>query len=157
MSWKNLNYFLMLSISGIWTAATTAKQLCGEPGVKFTVELSPRRSEWGVPFPKGTSTLVAWIFVGAQSHSKLEALQSARSMPYSSAFSHGTSFLLGYQRDRKNICVHVYSYRHNVPLRENRIWPLKGVAAEIRAQISEAVALSLPALYLNTLSFEICV
>lgn len=68
-------------------------------------------------FPKGPGTFVAWTCVGAQSHSELEALPSARLMPYSSAFS----FLFGYQRDRKNICVHVYSYRHYIPLRENGI------------------------------------
>lgn len=103
----------------------------------------------GVSFPKCTSTLVAWTCVGPQSHSELEALPSARLMPYSSAFS----FLFGCQRDRKNICVPVYSYRHYIPLRENGIWSSKGAAAEIRAQISEAAALSLPALYLSTLKF----
>lgn len=68
-------------------------------------------------FPKGTGTLVTWTCVGAQPRSELEALQSARLMPYSSAFS----FLFGYQGDRKNICMHVYSYRHYIPLRENGI------------------------------------
>lgn len=47
-----------------------------------------------MPFPKGTGTLVAWTCVGAQSRSELEALQSARLMLYSSAFSHSTSFFL---------------------------------------------------------------
>lgn len=44
---KNLNYFFILSVSGIWAVVTTVELLCGEPRVLLGAGLSPWEGHWG--------------------------------------------------------------------------------------------------------------